>query len=404
MAGLDAGDVQHVVDQGQQMPARLQDGLDPAALLVGGGQQGRVAQQLGEAEHGVQRRAQLVAHAREELGLGPAGRGRHGHLLARRIGLLAQAHGFGDVAVDEEHAVLAALGQAAHGHQAVDQLSVLAAHQHLHGIDLAAALELVHQLLALLGPGPDAQGRAGAAQRLFAGVACHQREAVVDVDVEPVGDAGDAHGIGRGLVDLLEALLRGTLHVLLDLARMDVLVGAHHQQGLAPRPAPHHPAARQHPAPLALAVAQAVLVEIGRAVRCQGGHGRGDGRLGIVGVQQIAPVLQAGLEGIGLVAELLVVARAEIDAPIGHMPLPLGRAAALQRHLQPGFAELAFTQGLAQALQVAPVSGQQGDQQGHAQAGQQHHAKSQLVVDDPGLGGGKRIHRSSCRWLCRLPS
>ena len=57
-------------------------------------------QQLREAEHRVQRRAQLVAHAREELRLGLAlALGEH-RLLARQLGVL----GLGDVPVDADAA------------------------------------------------------------------------------------------------------------------------------------------------------------------------------------------------------------------------------------------------------------------------------------------------------------
>jgi hypothetical protein len=67
-AGLDAREVQHVVDQLQQVPA---GGLDMAQLLVHARRRRLQAQpqHLREAQDGVQRRAQLVAHAREELGL-----------------------------------------------------------------------------------------------------------------------------------------------------------------------------------------------------------------------------------------------------------------------------------------------------------------------------------------------
>ncbi len=68
--GLDAGDVEDLVNQGQQVPASLDDLLDAFALRV---TQGVHFQQLAEAQDDVQRGAQFVTHAREELALGPVG-------------------------------------------------------------------------------------------------------------------------------------------------------------------------------------------------------------------------------------------------------------------------------------------------------------------------------------------
>ena len=65
----------------QQVPTGLQDLVD-AVLLTGRGRRRAGLHQLGEAEDGVERRAQLVAHAGEELRL------RQVRLLGRDLGLL----------------------------------------------------------------------------------------------------------------------------------------------------------------------------------------------------------------------------------------------------------------------------------------------------------------------------
>jgi hypothetical protein len=107
--GLDAGDVEHLVDQRQQVLAGRQDVLHrlvPARLELG------ALQQLGEAQDAVQRRAQLVAHAAQELALGDvralgllAGRVRLGVGLPQRLDRLPAR---GDVAAVEHQPVAGA--------------------------------------------------------------------------------------------------------------------------------------------------------------------------------------------------------------------------------------------------------------------------------------------------------
>ena len=71
--GLDLGQIEHVVDQAEQVAAV---GLDVGERLA---QFGRhlavelVEDDLGEAQDRVQRRAQLVAHVGQEFRLGAAG-------------------------------------------------------------------------------------------------------------------------------------------------------------------------------------------------------------------------------------------------------------------------------------------------------------------------------------------
>ena len=83
--GLDLGEVEDVVDDAQQRVAARADDLGELALL--GGQLG-VEQQAGHADDGVHRRADLVAHRREEGAL----------RLCRRLGLLARAFELAEVA------------------------------------------------------------------------------------------------------------------------------------------------------------------------------------------------------------------------------------------------------------------------------------------------------------------
>ena len=74
LPGLDARQVEQFVDQLQQALAGTQD-LAPGAARGRRQRQRRVAvEQLAEAQDGVHRRAQLVAHARQELRLGAVGR------------------------------------------------------------------------------------------------------------------------------------------------------------------------------------------------------------------------------------------------------------------------------------------------------------------------------------------
>src|SRR5207249_8253256 len=69
-AGLDSRNVEDLVDQVQKVPAGAQNMTD-AVLLDGG--RFLSFQKLTEAKNRVQRRAQLVAHPRQEFALGFAG-------------------------------------------------------------------------------------------------------------------------------------------------------------------------------------------------------------------------------------------------------------------------------------------------------------------------------------------
>ena len=67
---LDAGEVENVVEDPQQTAARRADASQHVALARA---PGLVLEQLGQAQHGVERRADLVAHVGEEFGLGAVG-------------------------------------------------------------------------------------------------------------------------------------------------------------------------------------------------------------------------------------------------------------------------------------------------------------------------------------------
>ena len=88
LAGLDLGEVQDVVDDFQQRTRRTQRLAHHVRLL---GRQRRLAQQLKHAHHGVDRRADLVAHVGQELAL--AHRSRIGaHQCGLQFGHVAAQH------------------------------------------------------------------------------------------------------------------------------------------------------------------------------------------------------------------------------------------------------------------------------------------------------------------------
>ena len=163
LARLDEGQVQHFVDQLQQVPAGLEDLLDVALLRRRRRRRARL-QQLREPQDGVERRAQLVAHAGEEIRFGVIGLLGGGHGLFQ-LGLDALAHRIvgADQQVADEGAVVVA--QRGDGHDRREAAAVLAhVGQLVDVLDLARGLvrqrlearrddgaELLGQCL---GPGP----------------------------------------------------------------------------------------------------------------------------------------------------------------------------------------------------------------------------------------------------------
>ena len=80
-AGLDFREIEDVVDDGKQVLAGLVDLVQPLQLLG----RGAGVQQMGQAQHRVHRRADLVAHVGKELALGAVG-GFGGFLRNREFG------------------------------------------------------------------------------------------------------------------------------------------------------------------------------------------------------------------------------------------------------------------------------------------------------------------------------
>ena len=76
--GLDLGEVEDIVDHAEQGLARIADGREELALL---GRELALEDQFGHADHGVQGRANFMAHVRQEGALGPIG--RFGRLFRR---------------------------------------------------------------------------------------------------------------------------------------------------------------------------------------------------------------------------------------------------------------------------------------------------------------------------------
>ncbi len=102
--GLHFGEVEDVVDQGEEMPARGQDVLEVLGLLLVHLPEHPLRQHLREAEDRVQRRAQLVGHVGQELGLVAAGRLELPALvrdLAEEPGVLDGQSGLGGEGLEE---------------------------------------------------------------------------------------------------------------------------------------------------------------------------------------------------------------------------------------------------------------------------------------------------------------
>ncbi len=116
-AGFYLGQVEDPIDLGQEMMPGIVDVLGIGADLNRCDLLPALGQQMGEADDRVERRAQLMAHIRQELGLRPVGGlgAEHCrmHDLGIALGFLAggnQAH-FGMPAADENPELAGILGQ-----------------------------------------------------------------------------------------------------------------------------------------------------------------------------------------------------------------------------------------------------------------------------------------------------
>ena len=90
LAGLDLGEVEDVVDHGEQRIRRGAGGLDVVALLRG---ELGVQSQFRHSQDAVHGRPDLMAHVGQELALGQVGRGRGQFGGLANLDLLAQCGG-----------------------------------------------------------------------------------------------------------------------------------------------------------------------------------------------------------------------------------------------------------------------------------------------------------------------
>ena len=92
LLGFDLGDIQDVVDEGEQGLAAVANEIGVLALLAG---KGRAQEQRGHADHSIHRSADLVAHIGQELSFGDIGLlGLEGHVVGPRGGLFEVADWF----------------------------------------------------------------------------------------------------------------------------------------------------------------------------------------------------------------------------------------------------------------------------------------------------------------------
>ena len=202
-AGLDLGEVEDVVDDGQQGLAGLVDGGHIVGLL---GIQRRLAQQLGHAQHAVHRGADLVAHGGEEFRLGAGG--GLGLLLGLEQGLLDQLL-LGDVGHDQGEVLLIGVVEQLHDVEGdrdfllVDREQVGFAGPVVLGEGVGDGLVQQHAQLFLV---VEQVAQMQAAVTLFVGNAEDVPGRLVerqDVAFEREGD----HHVGAGLGDLQQSLL-----------------------------------------------------------------------------------------------------------------------------------------------------------------------------------------------------
>ena len=179
MARLDARGVEDLVDQREHVPASRHDVVRAVALRL---LRQRPLQDSPEAEDGVQRRAQFVAHAREKLALGVVGAlGLVLGLLERGVGTLAAGYLRTQRVVDPRQLGGAQADVVVQGLPEALEESVLAGQRALRllaGVDLRAQpagettqVQLVHHHRRQVGerafifPGELARGRVHHAQR-----------------------------------------------------------------------------------------------------------------------------------------------------------------------------------------------------------------------------------------------
>ncbi|MCY1287211.1 hypothetical protein D9M70_361990 [compost metagenome] len=271
--------------------------------------------------------------------------------LERRLRLLAR----GDVAKGGGDAELALDTDEAAGHHAGQQAAVTGQEARLDVVQALVAQQLAEQLPALLGLGPEIHLRSAAADDLLRLPAEHFAEAGVDLDEHAVADARDADGIGAGLEQGDELLLRGRQALLAAHPFADVHEDAGHPQGPA----------------------QFVAIELGGAfqvVRLAVGEARAIGHLVLVAApfQQLLvgtahalavllrhtdeEVAELAFEGLLGQAVQGRGAGGAIECAVGDMPVPGAEVGRFQCQVE---AFLAFLQGLFLGALAGDVAGGQ---------------------------------------------
>ena len=142
-AGLDLGQVEHVVDQPEQMVGAGQDLLEIAVLALGQEILAAAHDQPGEADDRVHRRPQLVAHVGQELGLRAA---RLLGLLLGRLQRLLGALEVGQVVVGQHPPAVGQRHAAVLEHAAVGEAPL--------GGERAGLAHLVEPLADVVAPTP----------------------------------------------------------------------------------------------------------------------------------------------------------------------------------------------------------------------------------------------------------
>ena len=203
LARLDQREIEDFVDQLQQVPPRLENLVD-ASLLRGRRRRRAGFHELGEAEDRAERRAQLMAHAGEEIRFREVGLFRDGHGLVQfQLDLLAHGIVGADQQVADDVAVVVAQRRDRHD-----------------GRKAAAILADVGQLIDVLDPARSLEGQRLEARRDGGGEleaqrlrARHHFLRIVDVaGVDPVHDFGGRvaqHALGADVEQLDDALLVG---------------------------------------------------------------------------------------------------------------------------------------------------------------------------------------------------
>ena len=234
LARLDLREVQHVVEHGEQGLGAVLQGEDVVALLD---VQRRAEQQAGHAQHAVHRRANLVAHVREELGLGAGGgerlvaRPRQLHRLFAQLVRLLLGLGTRRVELGDRPAQLLlgplALGDVLHrpfvvrhepvriAHRAAvlphpDHGAVTPAHGVLEPFDGPGRLQPPPERVPLFGGDPERAAHVGDARDQLLGrrIAANPGERRVGRDDPPLG-RGLERALDRILEDRAILLLRG---------------------------------------------------------------------------------------------------------------------------------------------------------------------------------------------------